>query len=298
MDQRRLEAFVQLAHELNFTRAAHLLNMTQSTLSASMRSLETELDVTLFDRSTRSVTLTNHGKIFLPHARTAIAAMDAARSAVHPSGSLKGSLTIGLLSGLRMIDVPALAGDFHRRYPDVQLRLEGARRGTDELIERLKDGSVDAAFVGTRITDAKLRVIPIRSYHLQVVTLASHPLAKQQSVTLAQIAQEPFVDMPFGYGQRAVIDNAFAQRTLPRSVLIEVADLTMIPEFVCHGLGVALLPPELVPKQRPELCAIPISDVEISWTLSVVVKAAAVTSRSISAFLHLIPQHTSSQHAF
>jgi DNA-binding transcriptional LysR family regulator len=298
MDQRRLEAFVQLAHELNFTRAAQLLNMTQSTLSASMRALEAELNVTLFDRSTRSVTLTDHGKIFLPHARAAITSMEAARSAVHPSGGLKGSLTVGLLSGLRMIDVPALSGDFHRRYPDVQLRLEGARRGTDELIERLKDGSIDAAFVGTNVTDTKLRVIPIRSYKLQLVTPARHPLAKRHSVTLDEIAREPFVDMPFGYGQRTVIDNAFAQRALPRSVLIQVADLKMIPDFVEHGLGVALLPPELVPKQGADLSVIPISDAEISWTLSVVVKAAAVTSRTISAFLHLIPQHTSSKHAF
>lgn len=263
-----------------------------------MRALEEELNVTLFDRSTRSVTLTSHGKIFLPHARTAISAMDAARSAVHPSGGLKGSLTVGLLSGLRMIDVPALSGDFHRRYPDVQLRMEGARRGTEELIERLKDGSVDAAFVGTTITDPKLRIIPIRSYNLQLVIPATHALARNNSVTLKQIAGEPFVDMPLGYGQRSVIDNAFAQRALPRSVLIEVADLRMIPEFVVHGLGVALLPPELVPKHASHLAIIPISDTEITWTLSVVVKASIVTNRTVSAFLHLIPQHTLSDHAF
>src|SRR5690606_21125000 len=121
MDQRRLEAFVALAQELNFTRAAHRLNMTQSTLSAAIKALESELDVTLFDRSTRSVTLTQSGRALLPHARRVLDTIDTARAAVHPSGGLTGSLTVGMLNGMRLVDVPGLAGDFHRRYPNVQL---------------------------------------------------------------------------------------------------------------------------------------------------------------------------------
>ncbi|MBY3321387.1 LysR family transcriptional regulator [Rhizobium laguerreae] len=298
MDKRRLEAFVQLSQELNFTRAARLLNMTQSTLSAAIRTLEIELDVVLFERSTRSVALTDHGRLFLPHARAAISALDSAKSAVSPSGGLKGSLTVGMLNGLRMIDIPALAGDFHRRHPDVQLRLEAARRGTDELVERLGDGSVDIAFVGSNLTDKRLRVIPIRSYKLQLIIPSSHSLAKQRSATLDQIAQEPFVDMPRGFGQRAAIDDAFTRQALPRSVQIEVAELKMIPDYVEHGLGIALLPPELIPAARPGLTVIPLRDVEIEWTLSVVVKAVEATSRTVSAFLHLIPQYTSSDHPF
>lgn len=297
MDQRRLEAFVQLAQELNFTRAANHLHMTQSTLSATIRSLELELDATLFDRSTRSVALTESGRIFLPHARNAISAMDAAKTAVHPSGGLKGTLTIGMLSGLKLIDVPALFGDFHRRYPNVQLRLQTSRRGTDELMERLKEGSVNVAFVGTNLNDRTLRAIPIRSYQLQLATSVHHPLSKHSDITLAQIEREPFVDMPPGFGQRAVIDEAFAQRALSRSVLIEVAELNTIPDFVAQGLGVALLPPDLVAK-RSDVVIVPIRDAEISWTLSVLVKAVEVTSQTVSAFLDLIPRHTLSEHPF
>ncbi|MBB5704637.1 DNA-binding transcriptional LysR family regulator [Ochrobactrum daejeonense] len=292
MDQRRLEAFVALAQELNFTRAAHRLNMTQSTLSAAMKALESELDVVLFDRSTRSVMLTQSGRALLPYARKAIDAIDAVRGAAHPSGGLRGSLTVGMLSGLRLVDVPALAGDFHRRYPSVQLRLQTSRRGTGELIERIKEGSVDAAFVGTNINDPQLRVTPIRSYLLHLVTPANHPLSGRQNVTLAEISREPFVDMPFGFGQRAVIDDAFAQHSLSRPVLVEVADLTTVPEYVAHGLGVALLPPELVLSSKHDLSIVPIAGADISWTLSVIVKAAHPASSTVDAFLDLIPRHT------
>jgi len=292
MDERRLEAFLVLAQELNFTRAAHRLNMTQSTLSAAMKALEAELDVVLFDRSTRSVMLTQSGRELLPHARKAIDAIDAVRAAAHPSGGLRGSLTVGMLSGLRLVDVPALAGEFHRRYPSVQLRLQTSRRGTGELIERIKEGSVDAAFVGTNINDPQLRVTPIRSYRLHLVAPADHPLSGRQDVTLAEIAREPFIDMPFGFGQRAVIDDAFARHSLSRPVVVEVADLTTVPEYVAHGLGVALLPPELIASSRDDFSVIPISGADISWTLSVIVKAAHPVSQPVDAFLDLIPRHT------
>lgn len=291
MDQRRLQAFVVLAQELNFTRAAHRLNMTQSTLSAAIKALESELDVTLFDRSTRSVTLTQSGRALLPHARRVLDTIDTARAAVHPSGGLTGSLTVGMLNGMRLVDVPGLAGDFHRRYPNVQLRLQTSRRGTGGLIERIKEGSIDAAFIGTNVTDPQVRVNPIRSYRLQLITPADHPLAGQGHVTLAEIAQEPFIDMPFGFGQRAVIDDAFAKQSLSRPVHVEVADLTTIPEYIVHGLGVALLPPELVAMNTQDFAIIPIIGAEISWTLSVVVKAAHPASQTVNAFLDLMPRH-------
>ncbi len=94
--------------------------------------------------------------------------------------------------------------------------------------------------------------------------------------------------MPFGFGQRAVIDDAFAQHSLSRPVLVEVADLTTVPEYVAHGLGVALLPPELVLSSKHDLSIVPIAGADISWTLSVIVKAAHPASSTVDAFLDLI----------
>lgn len=291
MDPRRLEAFIALAQELNFTRAAQRLHITQSTLSASMKALEVELGVALFDRSTRSVALTDSGRALLPHARLAI---EAARASVHPSDGLTGNLTVGMLNGLKLVDVPALAGEFQRRHPGVQLRLQTSRRGTGELIERINEGSIDVAFVGANVFDPKLRVNPIRSYQLHLITAAGHPLAQRPQVNLAEIAREPFIDMPLGFGQRVVIDEAFAQQSLTRSVLVEVADLTTVPDYVAHGLGVALLPPELITANGHRLTSVPLSDVEISWTLGVITSAAHPLAKPVSAFLDLIPRHTRS----
>ncbi|MFF8883534.1 LysR family transcriptional regulator [Streptomyces flaveolus] len=292
MDQRRLEYFITVAEELNFTRAAERLHVTQSTLSAGIKALEHELKAELLLRSTRSVRLTEAGSSFLPEARTAIEALDRARAAVEPlSTGLRGSLTVGVLSGLTVIDVPALAGDFHRRYPEVRLRTETSQRGTSGLIERIKESHIDVAFVGADIRDEHLRARGIKRYDIQLLVPAGHRLADRDDVQLRDIANESFVDMPTGFGQRQIVDDAFTRAELSRRVLIEVSDITTIADYVAHGLGVALLPPDFAEAAGDAVRVVPLKDARLSWTLSVVASATRPPTRALHAFLDLIPHH-------
>ncbi|MBP2336148.1 LysR family transcriptional regulator [Saccharothrix coeruleofusca] len=298
MHQRSLEAFLVLARELNFSRAAHMLHITQSTLSASIKKLEAELRTPLFARSTRSVSLTDAGAAFLPAARAAVEALEAARAVVDPSGELRGHLTVGMLNGLTLVDVPALTGDFHRRHPRVRLRLETSQRGAAGLVEDVKRSRVDVAFVSTDAADPQLRVVPIRKYHLRLAVAPDHPLAARRAVTLAEIADEPFVDMPLGFGHRTVVDRAFAQHSRIRDVLVETTDLTTIPDYVAHGLGVALLPLELATSGSRPLATLTISDADISWTLAIVMSATRPPSHLVTAFLDLVQRHIRPERPF
>ncbi|GAA0451946.1 LysR family transcriptional regulator [Streptomyces olivaceiscleroticus] len=292
MDQRRLEYFLSVAEELNFTRAAQRLHVTQSTLSAGIKALEHELRAELLIRSTRSVRLTEAGSAFLPEARIAIEALDRARAAVEPlSAGLRGSLTVGVLSGLTLIDVPALAGDFHRRHPEVRLRTETSQRGTAGLIERIKESHVDVAFVGADIKDEQLRTRAIKQFDVQLLVPAGHRLSGRKSVRLRDVAKEPFVDMPPGFGQRQIVDDAFTRAELSRRVLIEASDITTIADFVAHNLGVALLPPDFAETAGDAVRVVPLADARLSWTLGVVVSATRPPTRALHAFLDLIPHH-------
>ena len=161
MELRQLEYFVGVAEERHFTRAAEQLMVSQSGLSAAIRSLEDELGAPLFVRSTRSVDLTDVGKAFLPEARQTLARAAAAWSAVaEVQGLLRGTLTVGTVQCLYGVDLPALLDVFHEKYPAVEIHL--IQDGTLELIGGVRDGSIDLAFValGTHpVDDLEARVI-------------------------------------------------------------------------------------------------------------------------------------------
>ncbi|GAA1716303.1 LysR family transcriptional regulator [Nonomuraea bangladeshensis] len=297
MDQRRLEYFIAVAEEMNFTRAAQRLHVTQSTLSAGIKALESDLRVELVTRSTRSVQLTEAGSAFLPEARAALEALDRARATVEPvSAGLRGSLTVGMLTSMTVVDVPALAGDFHRRHPGVRLRVAMSQRGTAGLVEDVKESRADVAFVGRRLRDEHLNVMPIKDFELQLLVAEDHPLSRRDAVRLADLASEPFVEMPIGFCQRELVDEAFARAELTRQVLVEVSDITTIPQYVMRGLGVAFQPKTF--PVHPGLRAVALQGTGLSWTLCVISSAKRKPTRALHAFMDLLPRHIHHERAF
>ncbi|QXG75244.1 LysR family transcriptional regulator [Modestobacter sp. L9-4] len=292
MDERKLQTFVTVAEELHFTRAAQRLYATQSTVSATVRALEQELGAALLTRTTRAVTLTDAGRAFLPEAKAALEALDRARASVEPPDSeLRGSLALGSLSSLQTVDVAALAGDFRRRYPQVQSRIDISPRGSVGHVDRVKAGSLDLAFAVAEVgADPALVVQPLRTFTLAAFVPEGHPLADREAVGLADLAGEPFIEMPVGFAQRTIVDAAFADQQLQRWISVEVPDLSTIPQYVAHGVGVALLPTALAGADLP-VRALPLTGAALRWTLSVVTAAGRPPSRAADAFLQLVPAH-------
>jgi DNA-binding transcriptional LysR family regulator len=293
VDDRKLRYFVAVAEELNFTRASQRLYATQSTVSATVRSLEQELGTYLLARTTRSVSLTEAGAAFLPEARAAIEAIDRARASVEPmNAGLRGSLAVGTLSSLTIVNVPELAGDFHRRYPAVKFRIEISPRGASGHVERIKSGFLDLAFVGNVEGDSDLDVRPIRTFRLAAFVADTHPLGHQSAVSLATLAAEPFIELPVGFAQRDVVDHIFARHGLRREIVVEVMDLAMMPLYVAHGMGVALLPDSFAAEIDLPIRAVPLTGLKLEWTLSVISAHGRRLSRAAQAFLDLVPGHT------
>src|SRR5580704_13844365 len=148
VELRQLSHFVAVAEEGSFTRAARRLNYVQSALSVSVQALERELGVRLFDRTTHRVTLTGPGEALLPAARRTLTAGDEIRDlAAALKGVLRGRLRVGLMQSFAFADVPGVLGRFHRQHPDVEIQVRPAVGGSAALIEELRHGSVDIAFV-------------------------------------------------------------------------------------------------------------------------------------------------------
>ncbi|WP_020658538.1 LysR family transcriptional regulator [Amycolatopsis benzoatilytica] len=288
METRQLEYFVAVAEELSFTRAAQRLFATQSTVSATIRALETDLGTTLFDRSTRRVALSAAGMLFLPEAKAALESVERARSVVQEaSAGLRGSLRIGTLTSMSAFDLPVLLGAFHRKHPRVDLHLTVSMTGSTGLADDVRHGRLDVALLGLAHSElGGLDVTPLASLPYYAVLPDAHRLADRPSIALPDLDGEQFVDCPRGFGNRLAVDRAFAALGMSRRVIVEVADLRTLPRYVAAGLGVAVTP-GTGPRAFPGTVAKDLAGSALTLPLSVVVSAARPPSRALRTLLDL-----------
>ncbi|AYJ50262.1 LysR family transcriptional regulator [Rhodococcus sp. P1Y] len=297
MDERQLEYFVQVAEELNFTRAAATLSVVQSTVSASVRALEKDLKTQLVDRTGKQVRLTEAGRAFLPEAKAALVILDRARSIVGDTDSgLRGTVRVGTLSGMTALNTPGLAREFSHLYPKVNFYLETSPSGSSGLLDKVRDGTLDVAFVSVvRPSDAAgIESRPLRTLPLRVLLPPGHSLSDRTSIRLADIAADRFVDMPRGFGIRTLIDDEFRRVGHVRTIAVQVADLTTIPDFVAAGLGTAIVP-DLTRSAELRLSSIVLDGSDLLWTLSAVWRARTPPSRAAEAVLSLAQEFLSEQ---
>jgi DNA-binding transcriptional LysR family regulator len=195
MDLRQLRYFVAVAEELHFSRAAARLNLAQSALSAQIRSLEDEVGGPLLVRSTRRVSLTPAGEALLADARELLASAEVALRRAR-------SLALGELGVLRIAALgPAPGGilapvldRFGTRHPRV--RVEMRTLAFSELVEGLRTGRADVAFLYEPIDEPDLITTPLLTEPRVAVLPASHRLAGREWVTPADLRDETFITHP------------------------------------------------------------------------------------------------------
>ncbi|MGW7427691.1 LysR family transcriptional regulator [Streptomyces sp. NPDC054813] len=243
MDLQQMGYVLAVAETASFTRAAEQCHIVQSALSHQVARLEKELGARLFERTSRRVWLTPAGEAFLPAARQALEAAERARAEVAAAtGEIRGKLTVGSIPTVAAVDLPSVIRDYRRRYPQVRFSL---RAGSSEsLVEQVREGTLDAAFLGVQpgfrpqgVRDKELG----HGQHVAVVA-PGHPLATHHEVDLRRLADEVFVDFADGSAARAQSDQAFAAVGLRREVAFEVSGVELMVRMVRHGLGIALLP--------------------------------------------------------
>lgn len=261
MEIRWLQAFVAVAEELHFGRAAARLQMAQSPLSQTVRKLEKDLGVSLFERNTRSVSLTASGHALLPHAYHILESVDTARQAARASvGGVYGHIKIGFTGVLNHLSLPPLTRALRQRYPDIELILVG-RIMSREAVSQLESGALDLAFVGLPVQSSAVSARLIRREPLGAVLPIDHPLAGENEIELSALADDGFITTPFAAGSslqelamRACLDAGFRPR-----VVQEITDPYMILLLVSTGVGVALMTSGIAPIAPPGTVFVPLA---------------------------------------
>jgi len=243
MENRWLEAFVAVAEELHFGRAALRLRMAQSPLSQVIRKLEREVGTPLFDRSTRSVQLTAAGHALLPHAYRVLEEIELARQSARATiGSVYGTVSIGFAGAQNHHTLPALTRAVRQRYPEIQLSLTG-RVMTRDGVEQVERGALDLAFVGLPLPPTSLESRLIAQEPLGAVLPSDHPLAQSEAIDLLDLRDEGLITTPTQAGsalQDRAIQACLHAGFRPR-IVQEITDPFMILTLVAAGVGIALM---------------------------------------------------------
>ena len=249
-----------IAEEQSFTRAAQRCFVVQSALSRQIKSLESELGVRLFARTSRKVEATPAGEAFVKQARLCLQAAERAKaSAAAAHGQIRGSLTIGVIPTVTAVDIAAVLGAFRRSYPEVGMHVRTG--GSDEFLRRIAAGQLDVGVLGLAegVTPRGVQTRELSQERLVAVLSEGHRLAGRRRLRLKDLADEPFVDFPEGSSGREQSDLAFDRARLRREVSLEVNTADLLTGLVRQGLGVALVAPS-VAREAPGCVCIPVSD--------------------------------------
>ena len=242
MELRQLRYFTVLAEELNFTRAAQRLHISQPPLSAQIASLEADLGVQLFVRSSRRVALTPAGASFLRDARTVQGRLkEAVQRAQNIHAGLAGSVELGLSGSHFLGPLPELIGLLARRYPEVHIVLNEME--PNDQIEALREYRIDLSISRQSIEDEVLTSRSLWADPLWVALPAGHPLAACACLTIADLSQESFVMLrreSSTFAER--IFRACSAHGFSPRVAQTVAQVPAQLSLVAASLGIALVP--------------------------------------------------------
>jgi DNA-binding transcriptional LysR family regulator len=232
----QLRIFVAVAEELSFTGAAQRLQMSQQPVSATVRRLERQLGVRLFDRTTRHVSLTAAGRAVLPSARAAVEAADRfVRVADEQRDANAGTLRVGLSPGVHY-RAESLVQGFHVRCPRARVEVREASTGT--LIDQVAVGELDVALGFCVPHRADVRVKHVLDERVVVAARSDHWLADHASISLRALAEEPFafVDEADGAGYNETVRAiCLTAGFVPRPSPLAIGPMAWETAVAVHG---------------------------------------------------------------
>lgn len=246
MELRHLRYFVAVAEELSFTRAADRLHIGQPPLSQQVQALEEEIGAVLFDRSRRTIRLTEAGRIFLEDAYRVLAlAASAAETARRVEKGEIGQLKIGFIKSTAFTPIfPKIINTYRTRFPNVKLVMQ--EMSTMRQLAALEDYSLDLAFIRPINTDIppQLAMTPLQNHRLSVLMPDNHRLADIGHLSIDDLRNEDFVMFPRDEGTTLNLEiyRLCAEAGFTPKVTMEAREVATITGLVAARCGISILP--------------------------------------------------------
>jgi LysR family hydrogen peroxide-inducible transcriptional activator len=241
MELHQLAYFVAVVETGSFSKAAARSNVAQPSLSQQIMKLEQKLGTPLFDRSGRTVSLTDAGMLLYPKAKTILAEVKQARHIVerHVSGG-RGTLSVGIIPTVAPFLIHGSVMAFQQQYPDVELSI--TEDTTEQLLERLVNAELDVAYLSEPIKNRLVTSVPLFSEALFVAVSRTNTVSELPVVESATLSQYPFIMLHDQHCLTAQTESfCYAEQIRPQ-MFCRTSQLATVLEFVRANVGIALVP--------------------------------------------------------
>ena len=247
---RQLRVFTEVARHLSFVRAAEALHLTPPAVTMQVKELESAIELPLFDREGRKVSLTTAGEYFLVYAKRLLTTLKDADDAMARFRKLEqGVLGVGMVSTAKYF-VPRLLTRFREEHPGIELKLQvcGNR---DQLVGLLQQGEVDLGIMGRPPKELATRAEPFAAHPHVFVAPPGHPISAIGHPPVTAIAQYPLIVREAASGTRALMDRFFADHRVEPRIAMEMPSNETIKQAVIAGMGLSFLSLHTIGLARP-----------------------------------------------
>lgn len=263
----QLQYFKTLARVLHYTQAAAELHIAQPSLSYSIKELEKELGVKLFEKDSRHIRLTVYGEQFLPYAERALNMLDEGVGVLKQmAGSAQQIVRLGYFHSISASLIPSAMMGVYGQEKNRSIRFQFTEAPSFDLFQQLKKGELDLAFCLHQ--DADLEAVTIMRQPLYLAVPEHHPLAKRESVCFEDFAREPVVMLDKPSSLRHQLDEVYTRRGLTPHVVFEVRECNAALQYVALRFGVSVLP-QVPAMANEKVVTIPVSDETTSFVRTV-----------------------------
>ena len=291
MDFDNLQLFKDIAQLRSFSKAAVQHHISQSAASQHVQELERRLDIVLLDRSTRPLTVTDAGKLYLDFCRDVLrrsedfeAALDGLKEQAH------GTVRVAAIYSVGLSEMSDLEREFAKRFPRGHLQVEYLR--PEKIYEAVVGDRADLGLVSYPEPTRDITVLPWREEEMVLAASPSHPLAQANMVRPHDLSGVDFVGFDEELPIHKAITRFLEEHDTQVHVVLRFDNIQMIKEAVAHRMGVSIMPARVLQQDllQGRLAAIPIAGAPLYRPLGIIHRRKKKFNRISQGFLELLEQ--------
>ena len=294
MEMVHLQYFIAVARHKSFSKAAEASHVSQSVVSKLIKDLEQEVGIVLFDRSSKKVTLTDAGAIFLVEADKVVTLFNNLTIDFDNKYKLpRGKVSIGLPLMADAVSFACLLGEFRNHYPEIETELY--EYGSKKIEAAIQDGMLDVGFICCQPGNPNtFNSFTFSHDPLQVVVHPLHRLAQLNEVSLSDLINEPLILSSSDFSLHDEIIQKCSQAGFQPRIALETSQRELMVQTVAINLGIALMPKNVSDSLNPDLVrSVPLVNPEIVHSMSVIWKKGRPLSYPAKLYLSFVQEYLS-----